>query len=479
LRFLVAGGDVKILLCRPANREVYGFFKLKTKERVMPPLGLMYLAAYVRKALPSQEISIWDEEVQPIDFGRIGEFDIVGAGGTTPEYDIMSDFFRRVKEINPAVVTVAGGAHFSVVARPEDSVDFIITGEGEIAFAQLVDDLQSGRRKQQRQTVVIEGVPVDDLDEIPFPARDLVDNDKYTYMFAHRLDKATMLASSRGCPYRCTFCHNSKIPRKLRFRSVGNVVAELADLARYGVTNVVFVDETFTVRKERIMDLCDGMIGSGVSYQWACLTRADAITVDVARKMRDAGCREVSIGVESGNESILQACCKQETKEDIVAAMDILAGCPEIEKRTSYIIGHPHETWQTAMDTINFAKQLKPDRAFFNIMTPYPSSLVYDMAKRGDGIRLLTENWQEYRRYGNCVIETDDLTRDQLIELQRIAYEEFWSQPRVVLNHMNRLIGDDEDRRYYYRPVIDALMARDKELGDTAGQRPAAAGSGC
>jgi hypothetical protein len=131
------------------------------------------------------------------------------------------------------------------------------------------------------------------------------------------------------------------------------------------------------------------------------------------------------------------------------------------------------------MDTINFAKQLKPDRAFFNIMTPYPSSLVYDMAKRGDGIRLLTENWQEYRRYGNCVIETDDLTRDQLIELQRIAYEEFWSQPRVVLNHMNRLIGDDEDRRYYYRPVIDALMARDKELGDTAGQRPAAAGSGC
>jgi len=253
------------------------------------------------------------------------------------------------------------------------------------------------------------------------------------------------------------------MPQRMRFRSIEDVIQEFYTLDDFNISNIVFADETFALNPKRLKELCKRMIQEKLDLQWLCLTRADSITHEIAKIMEQAGCKSVSLGIESGNEKILEMCCKNEKKEDMIKALDILSQYPNIEKRTSYIIGHPYETEETVMDTINFSKQLKANRAFFNIMTPYPSSVVYDMAKEGRGLHILTDDWSEYRRYGHCVVETDDLSRKQIIELQQLAHNEFWSQPRVVLYHLNKLIGDDEDKRFYNRPVLESL---EDEMGD-------------
>jgi len=453
---------MNVLLVRPSNIEVYDLFKLKTRERVEPPFGMMYLAAWLRKARPDDKVEIWDAECKELDYRKMKQFDVVASGGTTPEYDLIAEIFRKVKETDREIVTVAGGPHYSAVPHPTPNLDYIITGEGEASFAELVGELETNGSKRPEKTEVIKGKPVDNLDEIPFPTRDLVDNDCYTYMIEGKLQKATLMMTSRGCPYKCIFCHNSKFPRKLRFRSLENVVGEMRDLAKYKIKNFLFVDDTFTLHKKRTMELCDRMIKEDFNFRWACFTRADTISRDLVQKMEDAGCRELSIGVESGNQEILDIICKDETKEQIRKASEIVSKFPKIDKRSSYIIGHPYETMETAMETINFAKSLPVDRAFFNIMTPYPSSVLYDMAKKGQGIRILTENWSEYKRFGNCVIETDELSRDQIIELQKTALKEFWTQPRVVITHLERLVGDDAKKKQHAKPVMDELHGLDR-----------------
>jgi len=452
---------MNVLLVRPSNIEVYDLFKLKTRERVEPPFGLMYLAAWLRKARPDDKVEIWDAECKKLDYKKMKQFDVVGAGGTTPEYDLIEGIFKKVKEIDNDIVTVAGGPHFTAAPNPTPNIDYIVTGEAEASFAELVGRVEKGE-KRPKKTEVIKGKTVENLDEIPFPARDMVDNDCYTYMIEGKLQKATLMMTSRGCPYKCIFCHNSKIPRKLRFRSLDNVVEEMRDLAKYKLKNFLFVDDTFTLNRKRVMELCDRMIKEDFDFRWACFTRADTITSDMVKKMEDAGCRELSIGVETGNKEILEIICKGETKEQIVKASEIVSKFPKIDKRSSYIIGHPYETRETAMETINFAKSLPVDRAFFNIMTPYPSSVIYDMAKAGKGIRILTENWSEYKRFGNCVIETDELSRDDIIELQKTALKEFWTQPRVVMTHLERLVEKDAKKKRYAKPVMDELRKLDK-----------------
>ena len=445
---------MKLLLVRPDSETVYDFFKMKAKKRILPPLNLMYLASYIKSYSDEHSVNILDGECQKITPQDVKGYDIVGVGGTTPEYNQINNIFKMVKETDKDIVTVAGGVHFT--ALPDEDynyIDFIITGEGEISLLDLLDSNPTCSDKTQ----VIQGISIDDLDVIPFPLRDIVDNDRYTCEMAGKLKKTTMMVTSRGCPYRCIFCHNSKIPRLLRFRSIDNVMNELYTLKDFNIDNIIFADETFTLKPKRLIELCNRIIHEKLNLQWSCLTRADAISHKVVSVMERAGCESISLGIESGNSHILSMCCKDETKQDMINALDVLSCYPGIEKRASYIIGHPYDTYESVMDTICFSKQLKVDRAFFNIMTPYPSSVVYDMAKEGKGLHILTEDWSEYRRYGHCVVETDSLSRDMLVELQKHAYNDFWSQPHVILYHLNKLIGNDDDKRFYNRPVLEAL----------------------
>ena len=171
--------------------------------------------------------------------------------------------------------------------------------------------------------------------------------------------------------------------------------------------------------------------------------------------MKEAGCKQISIGVESGNQEILDKAGKGTRLEQYVKAYQLL-GKVGFEKRGSFILGLPYENARTLRDTIDFAKKLELDRAFFNICTPYPETRLFQMAERGDGLHLTTKSWKEFKRWGNAVIELEDVSRDRLMEWQRIATMEFYARPKIIFHYLKAFIGGDHNK-FFYRPLIFGL----------------------
>lgn len=443
----------KVLLIRPENKNVYQLFKPIKEDRVHPPLGLLYLDSYL--ASLGYECSIWDERISIASINAVLEStkpDVVGMGSTTPEVGLVLDKIAEVKVYNKDIITVAGGVHFSAV--PTDNypnIDCVITGEAEQGFALLLDSIEKGKPFER----IIQSNWAKDLDSLPAPRWERIENWGYQDFFGTpNLEKIAMVTTSRGCPYRCIFCYNSKNPRPVRFRSIDNVEAEIKKLVGLGIDRIVFVDDSFSLDKKRTLAICDML--AKYHIVWLCLMRADKVEYDVINRMASSGCANLSIGIESGDNNLLQKANKQETIGQVKRAFDILVKFDTLEKRASFILGHPYETIETAQASIELALSLPIDRAFFNIMTPYPSSLVYDMAVNDKGIHMVNKDWKDFRRYGNAVIRTDELSSEDLIRLQKEAHRKFYTQPRILLKHMKGLITSGS-QELYCRPLLEAL----------------------
>jgi len=446
---------LKVLLIRPENKTVYGLFKEIREDRIHPPLGLLYLDAYLTSL--GYQCSVWDERISQGSTSlntvlQALKPDVVGMGGTTPEVSFVLDRMADVKAYRKGIITVAGGIHFSAVSyETYPNVDCVITGEAEQGFALLLDCIAKGLPYKR----VIESSWVKNLDSLPAPRWENIHPWGYHDFFGTpNLEKIGMVVTSRGCPYRCLFCYNSKNPRPVRFRSVENVEAEIKKLVSLGIRRIVFCDDSFSLDKKRTLAMCNMIARHNVT--WLCLMRADKVEYDIIDRMVSSGCANLSIGIESGDENLLARANKKETIGQIKRAFDILIKFDMLEKRASFIFGHPYETMQTAQASIELALSLPIDRAFFNIMTPYPSSVVYDMAINGEGIHMVNKDWKGFRRYGNAVIRTDELSPEDLIKLQREAHRRFYTQPRILLKHMKGLINGS-DQELYCRPLLEAL----------------------
>ncbi len=184
--------------------------------------------------------------------------------------------------------------------------------------------------------------------------------------------------------------------------------------------------------------------------------------------MKRAGLVQLSMGVETGNGEMLERIGKKTTLDAYRRAFR-LAKEFGIETRGSFIIGLPYETRKTIRETIDFAKNLDLDAAFFNIATPYPGSVLYDMAMKGDGIRAVTNNWKEYMRWGNAVVEVGDISREELIGWQKRAMLEFYLRPKIIFHHMVYLV---RARQFMlgYAPNIFEFMVSLVNVIRTAGK---------
>lgn len=444
---------MKVLLLRPDNKSVYGLFKESQVDMIMPPLGLFYLDAFL--ASHNYDCSVWDARTNDASLEDVLETtkpDIVGMGCTTPEIKLVLEAFRKIKQHSKDIITIAGGVHFSAVPNEQyDCIDHIVVGEGEQGLLLLLNNLKNGKVHDS----VIQSEWIKKLDSIPVPRwENITDWGYMSFMGDLRLEKIAMVTTSRGCPFRCSFCYNSKNPRPVRFRSIQNVEEEIKKLSALGIRSIIFADDSFSLIKHRTLEMCD--ILKQYQLKWSCLMRADKVEPNLMTRMVDSGCVLVSIGVESGNDKILKSVNKGESIAQIRKAFDILKGF-DIEKRASFILGHPYDTKETVEETITLALSLPVDRAFFNIMTPYPSSEVYDRAMRGEGIHIVNKDWQNFRRYGQSVIETDELSTQDLISLQKEAHRRFYTQPKILLSHLNKLVHN-ADQEFYLRPVIEALQ---------------------
>lgn len=402
-----------------------------------PRPALAFLAGYLREK--GFEAEVLDCKFDRLDYARAmdrireADPDLVGFTAFTNEIKQAAHLAGLVKEWKPGAVTVVGGVH--VTALPERTMrefpqfDYGVVGEGEQALLEMVQNFHDPEALAALPGVCSledgesyryggERPRTPNLDEISFPAWDL---------FAPA--KEYIVHSSLGCPFHCVFCMNPN-GRKVRTRTPAKVLDELEWLKDYADPGIVFFgDEEFSIVRKHTEELCRGMIERGLNKRigWGCQTHIKAVDLELARLMKEANCTWAGFGIESGDDEVLKAIGKTTTTADIYRIMGIVKKA-KLNMNAFFILGHPNETKQTALNTINFAVKINPTTPVFGIMVPYPGSRIYEMAKKGEGgYILLTDDWNDFNKQFGNASALENLTRKQVERLQ------FWGYLKVFL----------------------------------------------
>lgn len=386
--------------------------------------------------------------------------DIVGIQIVSPLWLTAVAIATAIKErFGQKIRVVAGGPHVTLTReealREAPAFDYAVLSESEDGMRELVEAITRGESHDvakvtgilYRDGDVVRATPPrtlrPDVDNLHFPDRADLDHSKYLFSVPGAgIRRFTTLITSRGCPYNCTFCTEPLMyGRTTRFRSATNVVDEIQDFHdRHQINHFIFVDDTLTTRKERIMDMCAQLKSRNLDITWEGWTHVNTVSPDLLHVMADAGLRRLSFGIESGNAEVLKSLQKNSTLPRVREAYK-WAKDAGIETRGSVILGLPGDTKASVQETIDFVVSLKEcDHAYFNIAMPYPGTEIRRQALAGEaGVRLLTEEYSELRRQGQKVVmEVNDLDTKALLQFQRQAYLRFWLTPRRILYNVVR-----------------------------------------
>jgi len=460
-------------------RNEPGIKTVKENYGIFPSLSLLYVAGILQSA--GCDVLFIDAHAEGLTLeqclDRLRRFgpDYVGYTLTTYLFFQSMDWIRAIKAQLPVPVIV-GGVHLSIYPRetlayPE--LDYAVTGEAERALPDLLTaltrkgDLSQVRgiayRRADGQVVVTPNAADADIDAAPFPARNLIDNSIY-YSFISQYRNFTCFITSRGCPYKCIFCEQGSKP--FRARSPGNVVDELEICHHeYGIRELDFFDSSFTIRKQRVIDICEEIERRKLDIVWAARTRVDCINDDVLRAMRRAGCNRIYYGIESGNREILQTLKKSTSLEmyrDVVAATRKHG----INTFGYFMVGNPYETEATIRQTIRLALELDLDYAQFSKVTPMPATELYTLLLQETG----RDYWREHIEAG---VDEDiprplcDMTDAEIQRWTRLAYLRFYYRPKYIARAMARLKSKDELKRSL--ATAWQMLAHDPGAGDDAG----------
>ena len=360
----------KVVLVNPPQ------IKFEVTKDPMPPLGLAMLAAVMeQKKMPVTIIDgylhgySWEELVEAV---RKESPDIIGLTGTTWNRFDSFDTARHLKQAFPSVPIVYGGPHATFTAEdtltnlPE--IDIIVRGEGEVSFVDLVEALDKGTNLAEVKGIafrengkVVINPPSDwimDLDELPMPARHLLDIPAYNEQLFGK--KSTTVMSSRGCPVECVYCSTSKLWGKYyRCRSPKLIGDEIEHLVNtYGVEAIWFFDDTLTLRRDHINGLLHEIKTRKIDIIWYAEIRVNTVDKDLLQAMYDGGCRYVSFGVESGSEQVLKNIDKGINLQQVDRVVN---WCKEIGIHTKafFMFGLPGETVEEGTKTVNLIKKYK------------------------------------------------------------------------------------------------------------------------
>ena len=375
-------------------------------KSAMPPLGLLSIAAYAEsKGYVVRVIDVHIEKytaAELVEKLKVAQPKFVGMGVMTATSNAANQIARIVKRTVPNCTVVFGGVHPE--AMPEETlcnsaVDIVVRGDGEETFLSILQGkpLETIRGISYRKGTTVVHNPAStvemNLDKYPFPAYHLVPMDKYyPAIGAYKRLPAINMLMTRGCPGKCTFCNSAMTT--LRTRSAESVVQEIEYLNKtYGVREIQFYDDTFTVMKKNVLRFCELMAAKKLNVSWAAFARADCFNEEMARAMKKAGCHQVLIGVESGSDVILENIRKPIDREKTANAIKI-ARAAGIDSRASFIFGSTGETVETMQETLDFSMQLDPDIAQYNICTPYPGTQMYRWAKENG--YLVSEEWGDF-----------------------------------------------------------------------------------
>lgn len=442
----------------------------------LPPLGIAQLSSYLREKGIS--VGLIDGATEDCSTEQMMEKvlkldpKIIGLSALTPNFHRAVAFAVEIKKRKPKILIILGGHHATILPKEileqNDCFDLIVHGEGELTAEEIVAKYKNGGRlkndflnnydvladikgiafRHKKEIIITpkRGL-IQNLDELPFPAWDLLSMDKYIPLAnQYKRTPVINMVVIRGCPFNCSFCSNNSVfGRKIRAMSPQRVVEQIRHVMRnYGIREISFWDDMMTANKRWMHEFCDLLIKNKIDITWTCYSRVDCIDEEILRHMKKAGCWNIFFGYESGCQELLNNINKGTTLKQIENA-NILCKKVGIEIRASFMIALPGETPEMAKRTIDFAKKLNPDYAQFCITTPYPGTKLFEEAPKYGN---LTKNFSEYNIWNAVFVPYGYKNKDEIEIMEKKAMKEFYLRPKYIWGRLKKINSWEDIKRY-------------------------------
>ena len=445
---------MKILLIRP-HSDV---------PSAAPPLGLLYLTSYLREH-SSHEVSICDARFKEYNFDEIERIinaenpDLIGITSFSMEFQQAHEIARRSKNQYPQVPVVLGGPYATsdyMQAMKDNNIDIAVIGEGEKSFCDLTNAMEKGQdwtsirelAYRDNGTVQKSGMRdfMDNLDELPYPSWDLLNLEEYfnrkgtrkrTVFNQHQmLQRALSIQTTRGCPYRCSYCHNI-FGKKLRKRSVENVIGEMKLMKeKYNVQEIEIIDDIFNLDIDRAKQIFRRIIEEKFNFKFSFPNglRSDRFDEELLDLMKEGGAYRLVFAIESGSPRIQKLVKKNLNLEK--ARKNITSAAKRgFSMGGFFMLGFLDETEEECWNTINFALESELQTATFFVVTPFPNTEIWEQALEA-GYNLSPDMEQYFAHYQKVSANISKVSTERLEQLRKIAFRRFYLNPKRLLSFM-------------------------------------------
>ena len=455
---------LKILFQEPFVPRVVTFGKFaKGAGNNTFPYGIACIASYLKER--GYNVSYIDPNIENMSYNKYvkyiksNKFDVISMGSTTLQIDYVIDTFKIIKKNIPGIITVLGGVHATLMPtetiNDTDVVDYLILGEGEKPFYQLMEYINQNKKnliknikgvcfKQNGKLILNPYSSSNRLSnrEIPIPLFEIFPIEKYIPQITYaKTFPSYSIVASRGCVYKCAFCNAGDIlGRRVRYKPVDALLHEIRILKdKYRAKGIFFLDSTFTVNRKWLREFCNEYIRSDLNLPWACNSRTDTIDSELLLSMKDAGCWSILFGIESANQKSLDLINKRTTVEQNTYAIQL---CLDLGYYvyTSYIICLPGETKEDTLNTINYAKRMGNHLAIFYLPVPYPKTRLWEICKEM-GVLREHARWSDFNSwdFSNPVYINPFIGKENMQKLLKQAYLSFYSNPVVWYRNLKEL----------------------------------------
>lgn len=422
---------------------------VKDQQGILPPLGILYIAAYLKRT-GRYNVSVMDCQATKMGYDemtvKIHELnpDVVGMSVMT---FTLIDTFKTVKAIRIAsdAKIVLGGSHPTIY--PEETLkafepDYVVCGEGELIFDELLQAIPSDKKIWKQKTFI------ESLDDLPFPARELTDISKY-YSVLAKSNPTTTMFSSRGCPFQCSYCDRPALGKRFRAMSAKRTVDEMEHCSDLGIKEIFFYDDTFTINKMRVLEICLLIKQRALKIAWDVRSRVDTIDEEMIKVMKEAGCVRIHFGVESSQEHVLKALNKGIHRQQVEEAFRL---CKKygVKCLAYFMIGNPFETLYDICQTIKLAKNLNPDYMHCTILIPFPATKLYEKALT---LGIIPKDvWREYSLHPTTDFKPpmwgSFYSRSQLQGILQSFYKSFYLKPSRIFEMVMEIRNFKQFVRY-------------------------------
>jgi anaerobic magnesium-protoporphyrin IX monomethyl ester cyclase len=447
---------MKILFVNPLFRNSILNTRFRKMDNIIPPLGILYIASLLKKY--GIDSTFLDGLIHCNNISDFLEYirrynpDIVAFTSMSSNFDIAVCLAKEIKNFNSKIMTVLGGHH--VTARPycikDNDFDIGVIGEGEFTFLDIIisskekagfSHIKGIAYKDDGSVILNESrPPVLNLDTFPYPEREILGDIRryHPAVFNYKHSPCITIMTSRGCNHKCIYCVNSLDKHTFwREHSANYVLGEIEEIIKtYNIRNFWILDDDFSFNKERVYEICEGLLRKDLKINWSCMMRADRADQSLLTMMKKAGCWQIAYGVESGSERILKFINKKTDLSQIREALNLTKKA-KIEAKGFFMIGFPTETAEDIEHSIGLATHLPLNYATFFPVTVVPGSLLEKEVEKYGKIAICHSKIK--MPYMRNIFIPDTLSETEIVKWQKKAYHRFYLRVGYIFGQLIRL----------------------------------------